>query len=97
MEDPKVRFFIGQPSTAGIGHTLTAAKHIVFYSNSHSLRLRKECEKRVHRAGLKHKVIIWDLVAKDTQDAKIIQCLIDKKKIADEIMQDPVNFFMEEN
>jgi SNF2 family DNA or RNA helicase len=95
MTDPKIRFFIGQPSSAGVGHTLTAAKHIVFYSNGHSLRLRKECEKRVHRAGLKHKVIIWDLIANKTQDIKIIECLIQKKKIADEIMKDPDNFFLE--
>ena len=95
MTDPKIRFFIGQPSSAGIGHTLTEAKHIVFYSNGHSLRLRKECEKRVHRAGLKHKVIIWDLVANKTQDSKIIECLVNKKKIADEIMRDPDNFFMQ--
>ena len=96
MEDDKTRFFIGQPSTAGIGHTLTAAKHIVFYSNSHSLRLRKECEKRAHRTGLKHHLIIWDLVATGTQDANIIQCLINKKKVADEILKDPENFFLQE-
>jgi SNF2 family DNA or RNA helicase len=96
MTDDKIRFFIGQPKTAGIGHTLTAAHHIVFYSNDHSLRLRKECEKRAHRIGLKHNLIIWDLIAKDTQDANIVNCLIKKKKICDEILKEPNNFFLEE-
>lgn len=96
MEDESVRFFIGQPSTAGIGHTLTAAKHIVFYSNGHSLRLRKECEKRAHRTGLKHNIIIWDLIAKNTQDFNIVNCLIEKKKVSDAIMKEPENFFMQE-
>jgi SNF2 family DNA or RNA helicase len=96
MTDDKIRFFIGQPKTAGIGHTLTAAHHIVFYSNDHSLRLRKECEKRAHRIGLKHNLIIWDLIAKDTQDNNIVQCLMKKKKICDEILKEPNNFFLRE-
>ena len=96
MTDDKIRFFIGQPKTAGIGHTLTAAHHIVFYSNDHSLRLRKECEKRAHRIGLKHNLIVWDLIAKDTQDNNIVQCLMKKKKICDEILKEPNNFFLRE-
>lgn len=96
MEDEETRFFIGQPSSAGIGHTLTAAKHIVFYSNSHSLRLRKECEKRAHRTGLKHHLLIWDLIANDTQDANIVKCLIDKKKVSDAILKEPESFFLKE-
>lgn len=95
MEEPKVKYFLGQPKSAGIGHTLTAANHIIYYSNDHSLRLREESEKRAHRQGLKHTLLIWDLIAADTADSKIVKCLQDKKKISEEILKDPVSFFME--
>ena len=94
MECDKTKYFIGQPRSAGIGHTLTAAKHVIFYSNDPSLRLREECEKRAHRTGLKHKLIVWDLKARKTQDHKIITAFRWKKDLANLIMQDPENFFL---
>jgi hypothetical protein len=94
MECDKTKYFIGQPRSAGIGHTLTAAKHVIFYSNDPSLRLREECEKRAHRTGLKHKLIVWDLKARKTQDHKIITAFRWKKDLANLIMQDPDNFFL---
>ena len=101
MNDPQTLYFVGQPRTAGIGHTLTSAKHIIFYTNDPSLRFREECEKRVHRKGLEktlekgEKLIVWDLVARRTQDNKVITALKNKKKISNLIMQDPEGFFME--
>lgn len=94
MRDPKVKFFLGQPRSAGVGHTLTAAENVIFYSNDHSLRLREECEKRAHRTGLKTKLFVWDLVASDTQDEKIVKSLREKKKLADVILKDPESFFL---
>jgi SNF2 family DNA or RNA helicase len=94
MNDRKIRYFIGQPQTAGIGHTLTAAANVIFYSNSPSLRLREECEKRAHRKGLKHRLLVWDLVAKGTHDEKIVNALRDKKELANEILRDPDEFFL---
>ena len=94
MNDPNTLYFIGQPQTAGIGHTLTAAQHVIFYSNDPSLRLREECEKRAHRKGLKHTLHVWDLVAGATQDNKIITSLREKKVLSEQILQDPHSFFM---
>lgn len=96
-EDPKVLYLLGHPRSAGIGHTLTEAKHIIYYTNDSSLRLRSESEKRAHRQGLKHHLFIWDLVAKNTGDSHILKCLKEKKKISEAILKDPVSFFMEEN
>lgn len=94
MRDPKILYFVGQPQTAGLGHTLTAAHNVVFYCNHPSLRLREECEKRAHRQGLKHILHIWDLIARKTTDSKIVRALRAKKDLADEIMRDPENFFL---
>jgi SNF2 family DNA or RNA helicase len=95
MKDPHTTYFLGQPRSAGFGHTLTAAKHIIFYSNDHSLRLREECEKRVHRQGLKHRLIIWDLCAAHTHDVNILRAFRAKKELANEILSDPDNFFLQ--
>lgn len=97
MKDPKTLYFIGQPQSAGLGHTLTAAHHVIFYNNHPSLRLREECEKRAHRQGLDHKLIIWDLIAKGTQDAAIVRALRAKKELSNVIMADPDNFFLQCN
>lgn len=97
MNNPKVLYFLGQPRSAGIGHTLTAAKHVIFYSNDQSLRMREECEKRAHRTGLKTKLVVWDLIARGTHDGKIVRSLREKKILANVIMQDPDNFFLQES
>jgi hypothetical protein len=94
MEDESVRYFIGQPRNAGIGHTLTKANHVIFYSNDHSLRLRAESEKRAHRKGLQGSLTIWDLCANQTQDTKLVNCLRHKRSIASEILNDPESFFL---
>lgn len=95
MNDRQVTYFLGQPRSAGLGHTLTAAKHVIFYSNDHSLRLREECEKRAHRQGLKHRLIIWDLCAHETHDGNIVRAFRAKKELANEILSDPDNFFLQ--
>lgn len=97
MKDPKCLYFIGQPRSAGIGHTLTSAKNVIFYSNDPSLRLREECEKRAHRNGLKHNLHIWDLIASGTHDRKLVRALRMKKEISNMILEDPENFFLIEN
>lgn len=96
MTDPAIRFFLGQPRAAGIGHTLTAANTIIFYNNDSSLRFREECEKRAHRKGLKGGLIIWDLIASKTHDKKTVDLLQQKKDVSEMIMQDPESFFLVE-
>ena len=97
MNDDKIKYFIGQPRTAGLGHTLTQAKHVIFYTNDPSLRFREECEKRAHRKGIKHEhLIIWDLIAKETHDGKLVNALRNKKKVSEEIMRDQQSFFLVE-
>jgi len=96
MTDPHCKYFLGQPRTAGIGHTLTAAQHIIFYSNDSALRFRVECEARAWRKGLEHeKLMIWDLHGLGTQDAKITKALRSKRKISDAILKDPDTFFLD--
>jgi len=98
MNDDSVQYFIGQPRTAGIGHTLTAASNVIFYCNDPSLRFREECEKRAHRKGqCADRLFIWDLIASNTTDLKVLRALRSKKDVANEILRDPAGFFLVES
>ncbi len=80
------RFFVGNAQTGGYGITLTAAKTVVYYSNSYDLEKRLQSEDRAHRIGQTGNVLYIDLVAEGTIDDKIVKALKDKVNIANEIM-----------
>lgn len=96
QNDPDVKWMIGQPTSLGIGHTLTAAEFIVYYTNHPSLRIREESEKRAHRKGQDKRLKIYDLIATNTTDNKAMRSLRAKKDVATMIMDDPVSYFLME-
>lgn len=87
-ETSPVRFFVGNVQTAGRGITLTAAQTVIYYSNNYSLEMRQQSEDRAHRVGQHYPVTYIDLIAHGTLDEKIIQALLAKRNIANEILQD---------
>jgi len=85
FESP-VRFFIGNPQTGGYGITLTAAKTVVYYSNSYDLEKRLQSEDRAHRIGQTDKVNYVDIICEESVDEKIVAALRQKIDIANEIL-----------
>ena len=85
LDDP-LRFFIGNPSTAGYGLTLTAAHVVVYYSNSFDLGHRWQSEDRAHRIGQTNKVTYIDLISPKTVDEHIVKALRDKINISGQVM-----------
>ena len=88
FQDPKdpLRFFVGQPKTGGYGITLTAAKTVIYYSNSYDLEIRWQSEDRAHRISQDQKVTYIDFVAPDTIDEKILKALKEKIHLAGQVM-----------
>ena len=84
QNDPRCRFFVGQPHSAGLGLTLTAASLVVYYSNDFSLIARLQSEDRAHRIGQTRAVTYVDLVAQNTVDDRIVEVLQTKKRTAKE-------------
>jgi len=76
--DPKVKFFIGNPTVGGYGLTLHAASYVIYYSNNYNLEVRLQSEDRAHRIGQTKNVLYIDIIAEDTVDEKIVSAL-DKK------------------
>ena len=71
----KLRFFVGNPATAGYGLTLTEANLVVYYANDFNLETRAQSEDRAHRIGQKNNVTYVDLITEDTIDEKIVKSL----------------------
>ena len=86
--DSKLRFFVGNPTTAGYGLTLTAAHTVVYYSNNYNLEVRLQSEDRAHRIGQKNNVTYVDLYSPGTTDEMIFTALINKKSLADEVLNE---------
>lgn len=76
--DSNLRFFIGNPATAGYGLTLTEAHTVIYYANDFNLETRIQSEDRCHRIGQKNPVTYIDLITENTIDEKIVQALRNK-------------------
>ena len=91
--DSDLRYFISNPQTGGRGITLTAASTMIFYSNSYDLEMRVQAEDRIHRIGQNKSCTYIDLVSKDTVDEKILQNLLSKVKISNEVLGEVRKWF----
>jgi len=79
QKDDKVRFFVGNPQTAGYGLNLTKATTVIYFNNSFNLEERQQSE---DRAGQKASVLYIDIVARNTVDEYILKSLREKIKIS---------------
>jgi SNF2 family DNA or RNA helicase len=91
--DSELRYFISNPQTGGRGITLTEANTMIFYSNSYDLELRVQAEDRIHRIGQTHSCTYIDLVSEGTVDEKILQNLLNKVKISNEVLGEVRSWF----
>jgi len=80
--------FVGTAAAGGMGITLTAASYCVYYSNSFSLTDRLQSQDRIHRLGQGNTCVYYDLVARQTVDAYILNKLEKKVELSDQITGD---------
>lgn len=97
QESEKVKYFVANPASAGLGLALTKAGVHIYYSNSYDLEQRLQSEDRAEAPGKKDSTLIIDLECPGTSDSKIIRSLREKKGIADMITKDPKSLFLEED
>jgi len=92
-KDSDLRFMVSNPHTGGRGLTLTAASHMIFYSNSYDLELRIQAEDRIHRIGQEQSCTYVDLVCENTVDEKILASLKNKINISNEVLGEARKWF----
>ena len=81
-----IKFFVGNPATAGYGLTLTEANLVVYYANDFNLETRIQSEDRAHRIGQKNNVTYVDLICEGSIDEKIVEALRDKINIGARVL-----------
>ena len=86
QQGSKLRFFVGNPATAGYGLTLTEANLVVYYANDFNLETRIQSEDRAHRIGQKNNVTYIDLISEGTIDEKIVEALRNKIDIGAKVL-----------
>jgi SNF2 family DNA or RNA helicase len=81
-----LKFFVGNPATAGYGLTLTEANLVVYYANDFNLETRIQSEDRAHRIGQKNPVTYVDLICEGTIDERIVKALRAKIDIGAKVL-----------
>ncbi len=90
QSDDRCRFLIGNPTVGGYGLTLTAAKYVIYFSNSYNLEVRQQSEDRAHRYGQTSQVTYIDLIARDTIDEMVLYNLENKLKLSAQTLGEQV-------
>lgn len=86
----KIQLMFIHPASAGHGLNLQAGGNIiVWFSNTWSLELKQQLDKRLYRQGQKQSVIIHRLIAKGTMDEQVIKSQA-KKHSTQEVLMDAV-------
>jgi SWI/SNF-related matrix-associated actin-dependent regulator of chromatin subfamily A-like protein 1 len=98
QNDDKVRVFIGNIISAGVGITLTAATVEIFNSMDWVPGNVKQAIHRAYRIGQRHPVNVYFNIFKDTIDEKVWKTLFQKTDIIDTILgSDEDNMFTAED
>ena len=84
--DHPLKFFVGNPATAGYGLTLTEANLVVYYANDFNLETRIQSEDRAHRIGQKNNVTYIDLICEGSIDERIVEALRTKIDIGAKVL-----------
>ena len=95
QENPRVRVFVAQIDTAGLGITLTAARVAVFYSPTWNYASYQQALARTHRIGQKAECHYIHLVCPGTVDEDVMEALDNKKSLADMVVDGRVTILKE--
>ena len=83
QRDPNVRIFIGSIMAAGVGITLTAAAHVIFFELDWVPGNVSQAEDRCHRIGQKESVLVQHLVLEGSLDAIMAKKIVAKQNVID--------------
>lgn len=97
QNDPECKVFIGTWQKCGTGITLNAASYMIFVDTPWTEGVFKQACDRIHRIGTKNPVFIYNIVAKDTFDERVLEILQNKKALSEYIIDDRIDNNLIEN
>lgn len=86
FQEGDVRIFIGQPRAGGVGITLTAAAHMIWYTTGYSLKDYMQAQGRFERIGQTQNMVVHHMVSRGTLDTKILRVLESKRKTQERLI-----------
>ena len=90
QNDDSVKVFIGTWQKCGTGITLTAASYMIFMDTPWTDSVYTQAQDRIYRIGTNKSVTIYNLIAKDTIDERVLEIVNDKKAISNYIVDDEI-------
>lgn len=90
QNDPSIQVFIGTWQKCGTGLTLTAASYMIFLDTPWTDALFDQACDRIHRIGTKQTVMIYNLIAKDTIDERVLDIINTKGALSDYVIDDTI-------
>lgn len=72
--------------TGNAGLTLTKASNIFMITQNYVPSINEQCYARAHRIGQESKVMVYNLIVRDTIDERVNYILKEKKKIIDKVI-----------
>lgn len=91
--NPKVKVFLAQIDTAGLGITLTTADTCVYYSVNFNYAAYSQSLARIHRIGQRNRCTYIHLVVEKTIDETVLKALAKKEDLAKTVVDDWKQFF----
>lgn len=85
-DDPRCRFFVANPASAGMSLTLVSAHVAIYYSLSYSLEEWLQSQDRNHRIGQDRAVTYQTLMVRDTVDEKVVRALMAKQDLTNGVL-----------
>ena len=86
--DPNVSIFLISLKAGGTGLTLTEASYVIHFDHWWNPAVMNQAEDRVHRAGQKKAVMIYELGMEDSIERRIYEILEEKKALARQVIDD---------
>lgn len=88
QKDPTCKLIIGSFGAMGVGHTLTAAAHVVCCELDWVPGNVSQAEDRCHRIGQKNSVLVQHLVVEGSLDATIAKRIVSKQNVIDDALDE---------
>ncbi|WP_064615497.1 helicase-related protein [Streptobacillus moniliformis] len=82
-----IKYLIATKQSIGLGLNLQFCNNIVYYSNDYDLGTKLQSQDRIYRIGQNENVNIIDIVAENTIDSRIIDCLNRKENMLENFLK----------
>lgn len=91
MTNPAYTVLLGTIGAAGVSHTFTAARNLIFYDSPWNPSDKDQASDRIYRIGTTESVNIFTLVTRDTVDDRVEEILSTKDGVAKYIVDNKLD------